>query len=455
MKNIIALTLAVILGPCLFAQQDHAEIIEGPFSSPREVTETCLMCHDGVDQEIMKTRHWNWLGEAFVNEDGETVRMGKINMMNNFCLAVPGNWPRCTSCHIGYGWEDGNFDFTDGTNIDCLVCHDRTGTYRKVPTGAGMPDPSVDLVKVAQSVGKTTIRSCAVCHFNGGGETGVKHGDMDESMLQPDKYLDVHLGGLDYTCATCHAGENHKILGAGHGSLASGSNHIYCTDCHQARPHKDKLLNNHMDAIACETCHIPTIAREEPTMTWWDWSAAGQDRDVETNDCGKPTYDKKKGEFGWGKEVVPEYYWHNGQAGYYRFGDRIDPANVVELNTLKGTIGDPGSKITPFKVMRGKQIYDMENDYLIIPKLYGEGGYWETFDWDKASELGMETVGLDYSGEYGFVETKMYWPVNHMVATYQDALTCHDCHTVRARARLDWEALGYTGDPWRVGGRSE
>ena len=35
------------------------------------------------------------------------------------------------------------------TKIDCLVCHDTTGTYKKVPTGAGMPDPKVDLVAVA------------------------------------------------------------------------------------------------------------------------------------------------------------------------------------------------------------------------------------------------------------------------------------------------------------------
>jgi hypothetical protein len=123
------------------------------------------------------------------------------------------------------------------------------------------------------------------------------------------------------------------------------------------------------------------------------------------------------------------------------------------LNTLSGNIKDPNAKITPFKVMRGKQIYDAGNNYLIVPKLYGKGGYWDTWDWDQASTIGMESIDLAYSGEFGFVETKMYWPVNHMVAVYQDALTCHDCHTTKNRARLDWEALGYAGDPWRTGGR--
>ena len=62
------------------------------------------------------------------------------NTINNFCINLNGNWPRCTSCHIGYGWEDADFDFTDMTKIDCLVCHDTTGKYKKSPPGAGFPE---------------------------------------------------------------------------------------------------------------------------------------------------------------------------------------------------------------------------------------------------------------------------------------------------------------------------
>ena len=80
--------------------------------------------------------------------------------------------------------------------------------------------------------------------------------------------------------------------------------------------------------------------------------------------------------------MVPEYRWHNGQADYYQFGDKIDPEKTVELNRLAGNIEDETAKITPFKVMRGKQIYDSKNQYLITPKLFGEGGYWKTFDWN-------------------------------------------------------------------------
>jgi octaheme c-type cytochrome (tetrathionate reductase family) len=451
-KNYLTL-LTILLILQAFSQHDHSEYFEGPFQTPQEITETCLMCHEGIDQDIIKTRHWNWLGDEFISEEGKAMRVGKQNIINNYCIAVSSNWPRCTSCHIGYGWKDDTFDHTDGRNIDCLICHDQTGTYKKVPTGAGMPDPSVDLVKVAQSVGKTTINNCSICHFNGGGGTGVKHGDMDESMINPTADLDIHMGSLGFTCSTCHGGEHHKILGASHGSLASGTNHITCNGCHEEKPHENKMLNNHMDAVACETCHIPSFAREEPTKTWWDWSTAGQDREAKPDNFGMPTYDKKKGDFTWSKMVIPEYRWHNGKADYYQYGDVIDPAKVVELNKLSGRFDDPGAKITPFKIMYGRQIYDTENRYLIVPKLFGQDGYWNTYDWDQASRLGMASLNLAYSGKFDFIETEMYWPINHMVVSAKNALRCTACHSKEGKGRLDWKALGYEGDPMKMGGR--
>ncbi len=453
MKNLVITLFVLTLNLPIFAQQDHTEFIEGPFESPQEITETCLACHEGVDQDIMKTRHWNWMGESFTDASGKKTKLGKQNLINNFCIAVPSNWPRCTSCHISYGWKDQSFDFKDGRNIDCLVCHDQTGTYKKTPTGAGMPDPSVNLVKVAQSVGPTKTEHCSACHFNGGGGTGVKHGDMDASMIHPTAELDVHMGGNGFSCTDCHAGKNHQILGASHGSMAANKNHIACVDCHSEEPHQRKLLNTHGSAVACETCHIPTYAREEATKTWWDWSTAGQDKTVEKDEFGLPAYDKKKGDFTWEKNVIPEYRWHNGKADYYRFGDKIDPSQTVELNKLAGSIKDPKSKITPFKVMRGKQIYDAKNNYLIVPKLYGKGGYWSTFDWNNASIIGMRSINLAYSGSFDFVETQMYWPINHMVPPAKDALRCTSCHSSQGNKLLNWEELGYEGDPVTKGSR--
>ncbi len=432
--------------------QSHKDYISGPFDSPQALTQECLNCHQNAAIELMKTNHWTWLDEEYVSEDGNKTRMGKKNFINNFCIAVPSNYPRCTSCHAGYGWKDSSFNFSAPENVDCLVCHDGSGTYVKVPTGAGMPDKKVDLLLVSQSVGKSSRKNCGMCHFDGGGGTGVKHGDLDDSLYEPKPETDVHMGVLDFSCTDCHQTKEHKIMGASHGSMASGQNHIYCTDCHEGEVHENKTINKHLSSVACETCHIPEFAKEEPTKVWWDWSKAGEDRADTKDKYGKETYSRIKGEFVWAKNVIPTYKWYNGSAQYYQFGEIFNPAEVVKLNNLNGSMSDPNSKITPFKVMRGKQIYDSENNYLIIPKLFGEDGYWKTFDWNLASQIGMKEVKLDYSGRYGFVETEMYWPINHMVASKDKALRCTNCHGVKGNY-LNWKELGYSGDPMKVKGR--
>lgn len=443
--------LVLLFSITLFAQ-DHAEHMTEPFGSPQEVTQTCLQCHETAAQEVMKTNHWLWLNEEFTNESGETTRRGKINFINNFCIAVPSNYARCTSCHVGYGWKDSSFDFSVEENVDCLICHDQTGTYKKTPTAAGMPAPEVDILYVAQNVGAPGRNNCGVCHFDGGGGTGVKHGDMDDSLYEPTREIDVHMGGNDFGCIECHTTDEHKILGASHGSMAAGINHVYCTDCHEGEIHKKKTINKHTESLACETCHIPEFAREEPTKVWWDWSKAGEEREVEKDEFGFDTYSKKKGEFVWAQNVIPTYKWYNGKAKYNAIGETIDPAGVVAINELEGSITDKNSKLAPFKVMRGKQIYDPQNNYFIIPKLFGKDGYWKTFDWNTASELGMKEVNLPYSGEYAFVETEMSWPINHMVTPKENALKCTSCHGKKA-SRFNWEELGYPGDPMKKGGR--
>src|SRR3989304_6033750 len=45
----------------------------------------------------------------------------------------------------------------------------------------------------------------------------------------------------------------------------------------------------------------------------------------------------------------------------------------------------------------------------------------------------------------------MYWPLPHMVVPAEHALQCQDCHG--ENGRMDWEALGYYGDPMLWGGR--
>ncbi|UCC14998.1 MAG: hypothetical protein JSW21_03345, partial [Gammaproteobacteria bacterium] len=100
---------------------------------PYEGTDDCLACHGPIGQDIMKTGHWNWEGQALGIKGLEAGTHGKADIINNFCVAVPTNEARCTQCHIGIGWSGPDFDFADPSNIDCLVCHDQTGEYEKAP----------------------------------------------------------------------------------------------------------------------------------------------------------------------------------------------------------------------------------------------------------------------------------------------------------------------------------
>ncbi|HQT92705.1 MAG TPA: cytochrome C, partial [Candidatus Kryptobacter bacterium] len=210
-----------------------------------------------------------------------------------------------------------------------------------------------------------------------------------------------------------------------------------CETCHGSMPHKDNVLNDHTLKVACQTCHIPRYAKVNPTKLFWDWSKAGKLKDgkpFELKDSsGTDVYMSIKGAFKWGKDLKPDYVWFNGTASHYLLGDKFDPSKPLDMNHLMGSYSDPDSKIYPVKIHIAKQIYDTQNDYLIQPKLYsakkGDGGFWGDFNWERSAEVGMKAVNLPYSGHYGFTETKMYWPINHMVSPKEEAVQCGECHT--------------------------
>jgi len=468
------------------------------------ITKNCLSCHENEGKAILKTAHWNWHGSSPYTVGHENrVDVGKShNTINNFCININGNWARCTSCHIGYGWEDQSFDFNDMTKIDCLVCHDTTGTYKKAPPGAGFPKKGVHLVKVAKNVGRPSRNTCGLnCHFLGGGGDAVKHGDMSSSLIKPDKDFDVHMGsgdGMDFKCQDCHKTRNHMISGRSI-SVAAVEGDLSCEYCHTDRPHIgseliDHHLNKHTEHVACQTCHIPIYSKGNPTKVSWDWSQAGKDIKGEKDKYGMPTFMKKKGSFKWDEAVKPTYKWYNGTVQRYLLGDRININGVTELTKPMGSIKDPSARIYPFKVHEGKQPSDAVYKYLLAPQLWG--GFWKHWDWDKAFESGMKSAGLKYSGKYEFVETTMYWGLTHEVVPKESALSCAECHRSLTKAPycgkcheerpdvsfkelvhkgvnfkfladlgrdvkdligktnyIDYEALGYEGDPVETGGR--
>ena len=68
---------------------------------------------------------------------------------------------------------------------------------KEFPAGSGNYWPPVDLLQVARNVGKTSRATYCACHFYGGGGDAVKHGDLDSSLTQPTRELDVHMSVLE------------------------------------------------------------------------------------------------------------------------------------------------------------------------------------------------------------------------------------------------------------------
>jgi octaheme c-type cytochrome (tetrathionate reductase family) len=432
---------------------DHAkfDVLDQEFEDAHQVTAACLSCHNNRDQEVMATSHWLWQREEELPGKGK-VWLGKRNILNNFCIGTRSNEGTCTRCHIGYGWKDKTFDFSDPLNIDCLVCHDKSNTYKKEKGGAGYPAASVNLSYVAQNVGTPARENCGVCHFWGGGGNNVKHGDLEKSLLDCKKTVDVHMTteGEDMSCVDCHITEKHEMAGKLYALSSENKSRASCEYCHTASPHTNNTLNVHYHRIACQTCHIPTYAKVNGTKMIWDWSTAGRldehGKPMHENDAdGNHNYLSIKGNFVYNDDVVPEYYWFNGTANHYLIEEKIDTV-PLQMNTLYGSYVDRGqdggaiSKIWPMKVHRGKQPYDTVYKTLIQAKTWdkepGKGAYWTDFDWQKANQLGMDYVGLPYSGHYDFIETEMYWPLNHMVAPAEHSLQCIDCHTRDKKGRL-------------------
>jgi len=454
-----------VSGPLQGGTADHTkfEQLKGPFASGPDVTKACLGCHTEAGKHFMHNIHWTWS-----YQDPKTgQQLGKRYLINNFCTNARGNEGMCAQCHAGYGWKDESFDFTDESNIDCLVCHETTRTYYKTPNSQGSPacavmfegKPPIDLAAVAQSVGLPERANCGTCHFNGGGGDNVKHGDLSSALINPRRELDVHMAenGLNFACTACHvtnrhiwAGSRYRVVSKdreGTGLPGQRPDVATCESCHGLAPHPVESLagfklNDHMQSIACQTCHIPAFARGGvATIVDWDWRTAGKTRDgegyheegyIQGNGEHRYTYKSIKGDFTYDENLIPEYRWFDGQMVYTTIDTRFDPnAEFIEINGFTGSREDASSRIWPFKRMHTWQPYDKGNGTLVYANLWGDddSAYWGNYDMEAAIARGMADFGLDYSGEYGFIETLSWWPITHMVAPKENALACGDCHT--------------------------
>ncbi len=448
---------------------DHSklEALAGPFFSGPEVTKACLSCHTEAGEHFMQNIHWTWEHR----DDRSGQMLGKKHLVNNFCTNARGNEGMCAQCHAGYGWKDETFDFTNQENIDCVVCHDGTGSYYKTPNSRGSEACSImfegkkpiDWTAVAQQVVLPQRQNCGTCHFNGGGGDNVKHGDLSSALAAPTEAVDVHMAadGLNFACTACHVTKNHVWAGSryemeakdeeGTGLPGQRRDVATCESCHGTTPHPQQSvaqikLNDHVSKIACQTCHIPEFARGGvATMVDWDWRTAGKTKDgvgyneseyTQGNGHHRYTYKSIKGSFTYGENLVPMYAWFDGHMNYTTIDTQFDATQApIAINGFTGSRDDADSRIWPFKQMHTWMPYDKEKNTLVYTHLWGEDGdsFWGNFDMQKAVERGMADYNLPYSGELGFVSTVSHWPITHMVAPKSEALACADCHAKQGR----------------------
>ncbi len=437
---------------------DHSnhDALNKNFTSGNQITKACVECHNEADTQFHKTIHWRWQVPG-------SPELGKAgNSINNFCISSNRFKDKsCNDCHPAW-----NGKTTEG-KVNCLVCHSRsTMNFNEAMTNIQefTQEGDADSLEMAQEIqgeikealkeiGLPTRENCGACHFYGGGGDGVKHGDLDSSLNKPTRKLDVHMGtdGGNFSCTRCHTTHKHRVAGRMYTIPAAfekkslldddQTSQITCISCHGRTPHHDNSkLDDHIDKVACQSCHIPLLAREKPTKIWWDWSKAGKKKDGKPyrvkGDLGKFIYMSHKGEMTWAKNVMPEYFWFNGSISGISAGEKFDPTVVpVWLSKPVGNKDNRRSLIYPFKVHRGNQPYDTVHNTFLTPLLSGKTGYWGLLDWDRPFRDGAKAMGTKYSGKYSFVRTNYVYPSTHMVAPKEDALSCKECHSKDGRLR--------------------
>ena len=163
------------------------------------------------------------------------------------------------------------------------------------------------------------------------------------------------------------------------------------------------------------------------------------------------TYLKKKGSFQYAQNIRPEYYWYNGRAYRYLTGDKIDPSKTVQINYPLGDASDPEAKIWPFKVHRGRRSTTQSTCTFLAPRTSAEGGYWSEFDWTRRPVWGRRTWGSPTAATTGSWTRRCSGPSRTWCSPRRRRCSAS---TATGRAGvMDWERLGFDGDPAYRGNR--
>ncbi|MCP4903161.1 MAG: hypothetical protein GY906_39875 [bacterium] len=436
-----------------YSHQEYFEHYEG--------TQTCLECHQDEAEAFFSSQHYQWRGGTpdLVNSHGQ--KLGKMNMVNDFCTNPLSSWigevrsdegkllaAGCSKCHAGHG-KLPSAEMTEEQllNIDCLMCHasgynrtlvgDQTEGWEWRPL---LWKNREGLDSVAKRISRPTRTMCLRCHAASGGGPNFKRGDIEYVLREPDYDFDVHMSpdGADLHCVDCHAGSDHRVRGRGVDLAATDlvTEPLRCDDgrCHENDPHAKQLLNRHAQRVDCTVCHIPEFAKEEPTDMFRDWSD-GHFSEAKGKHVARIDLESN---------VVPIYAWFNGKSKVQLPQEKAefdDEGRIVMVQPL-GSREDSEARIHAFKLHRGKLPVLDEQGWILPVKVddfYAHGDI----------ELAVRDATHDVYGvadaQFRWVSTIRYMGIFHEVQPADGALRCLDCHG--ADTRLDWMALGYEADP--------
>ncbi|MGB9624070.1 MAG: multiheme c-type cytochrome [Phycisphaerae bacterium] len=444
----------------------HATITE--YTGPA----TCVACHETEAQQMFGTVHYLEFGPA-PNVPNIPSYAGKGRLgFNTYCGSIlSSRRSTCWTCHISYGKVPQPKMTTDQlNNIDCLMCHqdqyqrkaagpvetltftdylgashtwklpieDAVGNFVAMPDEAKM---TITALQAAQTVHRPTRGSCLRCHAGAGGADGTKRGDLSSVSVDPPLTSDIHMSsqGGNLSCQACHQTANHHMLGRGLDLRENDRpERLSCTLCHPAQPHSDTRLNNHAGHIACQTCHIPTYAKDISTETARDWQAPFWSPGLLGGQGGY-----KPGETR-GTNLRPTYAWFDGTSQVYILG-QTPPQNAqgqYELATPYGGVNSPTAQIFPMKEHTSNSARHDATGQMIPHSTFK---YFVTGDFSQAVADGMAWAGL--SGSWTLVNVHTYQTLNHGVEPKDNALLCAQCHKAYsggAPVRMDLQGkLGY------------
>jgi hypothetical protein len=392
---------------------------------------------------------YQWQGESPQMVSGPAFQ-GKIaGGVNSYCINILGNWAVCGNCHVGLGAVPGpQASAQELENIDCLICH-QSEYRRKKEGGVFVPDTdamSITMDQAVQTVPEPERFNCLQCHAKAGGGDAVKRGDLALAHSDTsDRQFDVHMAttGAGLACQDCHTFSDHKVAGRGSDLRPTDSDEILeCTNCHarMATPdgHEGEAVDRHIARVACQTCHIPTYAKDaadsdasEATETYRTWLSSHSNEPP-----FHPAADTAN-------DLVPSYrFWNRRNNNYLLYDTVVEDPMTGRFPTSRplGHISNPDSKLYAFKYKTAQQPITNATSQLIA---LDTSVYFATGDAAAATEQGLINMGFDATDPFSWIETDTLQMLNHEVAVKGAALRCGGCHGPSARVDLKGD-LGYT-----------